>query len=89
MNTLEQLGLALAFVQLCIGVGVVVSGSEIVKRLDTIKKNTDGTLTELRKRNIVLQDGKDVLRDEKEVLVDKVHLASTTAATRKRKTRRR
>lgn len=80
MNALEQIGLAVfsAFVQLCIGIAVLVGGTEIVKRLDTIKHNTDGTLQELRRKNEGLQDDKDVL-------VKKVHTAETKPATRKRK----
>lgn len=80
MNTIEQIGLSIfnSFINLCIGVGVFVGGTEIVKRLDTIKANTDGTLHALQAKN-------DVLQGDKDDLVDEVHAASTKPATRQRR----
>lgn len=80
MNTIDQLGLMLfnAFLNVCIGIAIFVGGNKMVERLDKIKTNTDGTLHALQAKNAVLQD-------DKAALVDKVHLASTQPATRRRK----
>lgn len=87
MNTVEQLGLSLfsALLQVCIGIAIFVGGSKMVERLDKIKTNTDGTLKALRGENAGLQDDKNALQDDKAALVEKVHIASTKPATRRRK----
>lgn len=87
MNTVEQIGLSLfnAFLNVCIGIAIFVGGNKMVERLDKIKTNTDGTLKALRGENAGLQDDKNALQDDKAALVEKVHIASTKPATRKRK----